>query len=435
MTRHNGADEKVASAGLESAGFKAATDFFNQGEGVLFVTGRAGTGKSTLLRQLRALAKRNVAVVAPTGLAAVNAQGQTIHSFFKFAPKLIKPAEVRGAKILKSLDCLIIDEVSMVRADLMDGIDRALRLARGRPRQPFGGVQLLLFGDVHQLSPVIQRELYPYFDEAYGGIYFFHAPAFREAVCQMLELTEVFRQKDGDFVSVLNAIRDGRAGPEELGVLNARVMPLDKVADPSSAVILTPTNQAAFDLNREALGRLKGAVTPFEATVTGQFEEAAFPTEKVLHLKPGAKVVLLRNDPKGRWVNGSLAEIVLIKGGQVHIAVNNEVHELEPVTWENTRYGLDEESGELTSTAIGKFRQLPIRLAWAMTIHKAQGLTLDAVYLDLGRGSFAHGQTYVALSRCKTLAGLGLARAIRRSDIIFDRAALGYLEIFSPLAH
>jgi hypothetical protein len=417
-----------------TAEFLKALEFFKTGSGAMFVTGRAGTGKSSLLRLLKAKAERNVAVVAPTGLAAVNAGGQTIHSFFKFAPKLINAADIKksaNAKLMRSLETLIIDEVSMVRADLMDGIDRSLRINRDRPRDPFGGVQLMLFGDVCQLSPVVQRELYSYFAENYGGVYFFNAPGFRDAGCQVLELTEVFRQRDPRFLAVLNAIRDGQAGREELETLNSRVMPLESLPKPSAAVILTPTNQAAIDMNREALGRLKGAVTPVEAAISGQFEEASYPTEKVLHLKQGAKVVLLRNDPKGRWVNGSLAEIVLIKGGAVHIAVNGEVHELEPVTWENTRYGVDTETGALTSNAVGKFRQLPIRLAWAMTIHKAQGLTLESVYLDMGRGGFAHGQTYVALSRCKTLEGLGLARAIRRSDVIFDRAALRYRELFT----
>jgi len=413
--------------------FQAAERFFDSGEGALFVTGRAGTGKSTLLRRLKERGGHTAVVVAPTGLAAVNAGGQTIHSFFKFAPKLINPSDVKRAanpKLIQSIDTLIIDEVSMVRADLMHGIDLALRLNRDRPRDPFGGVQLMLFGDVCQLSPVIQRELYPYFEENYGGVYFFNAPGFRDAGCEVLELNQVFRQKDEEFIAILNAIREGRAGPDDYAALNARVMPLENMAKPASAVILTPTNQAAIDMNREALGRLKGSVTPFEATISGQFDEGAYPTEKVLHLKTGAKVVMLRNDPKGRWVNGTLAEVALVKGREVHIAVNDEVHELEPVTWENTRYALNDATQEITSDSVGKFRQLPVRLAWAMTIHKAQGLTLESVYLDMGRGGFAHGQTYVALSRCKTLEGLGLARPIRRSDVIFDRAALRYRELF-----
>ncbi len=429
-------------AAMASDPFGATERFFDAREGMLFVTGRAGTGKSTLLRRLKDREGRNCAVVAPTGLAAVNAGGQTIHSFFKFPPRLIEARDIRksaNARVMRSLDCLIIDEVSMVRADLMHGIDRALRINRERPREPFGGVQVMLFGDVHQLAPVVQRELHAHFEESFGGIYFFNAPVFRDAGGDMLELTRVFRQTDAQFVALLNAVREGRPDRETFEALNARVMPLEAVAQRAKTVILTPTNQIAFELNRQALGELKGSASAFEAQITGQFEESAYPTDKILFLKPGAKVVLLRNDPKGRWVNGTLAEVVLIKGGAVHIAVDDEVHELEPVTWEALRYGVsedgsgDEAEGRLKSETVGKFRQLPIRLAWAMTIHKAQGLTLESVYLDMGRGSFAHGQTYVALSRARSLEGLALARPLRRSDIVFDEAALRYRQLFTAL--
>ena len=429
-------------AAMASDPFGATERFFDAREGMLFVTGRAGTGKSTLLRRLKEKTGRNCAVVAPTGLAAVNAGGQTIHSFFKFPPRLIEARDIRksaNARVMRSLDCLIIDEVSMVRADLMHGIDRALRINRERPREPFGGVQVMLFGDVHQLAPVVQRELHAHFEESFGGIYFFNAPVFRDAGGDMLELTRVFRQTDAHFVALLNAVREGRPDRDAFEALNARVMPLEAVAQRAKTVILTPTNQIAFELNRQALSELKGSASAFEAQITGQFEESAYPTDKVLFLKPGAKVVLLRNDPKGRWVNGTLAEVVLIKGGAVHIAVDDEVHELEPVTWEALRYGVseggsgDEGEGRLKSETVGKFRQLPIRLAWAMTIHKAQGLTLESVYLDMGRGSFAHGQTYVALSRARSLEGLALARPLRRADIVFDEAALRYRQLFTAL--
>jgi ATP-dependent DNA helicase PIF1 len=431
--------DAAPDAAMAPDAFVAAERFFDARQGLLFVTGRAGTGKSTLLRRLKDREGRNCAVVAPTGLAAVNAGGQTIHSFFKFPPRLIEARDIRksaNARVMRSLDCLIIDEVSMVRADLMHGIDRALRINRERPREPFGGVQVMLFGDVHQLAPVVQRELHAHFEESYGGIYFFNAPVFRETGGDMLELTRVFRQTDAHFVALLNAVREGRPDRETFEALNARVMPLDAVPQRAKTVILTPTNQVAFEMNRQALSELKGSASAFEAQITGQFEESAYPTDRVLFLKPGAKVVLLRNDPKGRWVNGTLAEVVLIKGGTVHIAVDDEVHELEPVTWEALRYavgegGSGEGEGGLKSETVGKFRQLPIRLAWAMTIHKAQGLTLESVYLDMGRGSFAHGQTYVALSRARSLEGLALARPLRRADIVFDEAALRYRQIFT----
>jgi ATP-dependent exoDNAse (exonuclease V) alpha subunit len=422
--------------------FDAAKAAFLAGRGVLFVTGRAGTGKSTLLRSLRQInqgkqTRRNLAVLAPTGLAAINVQGQTLHSFFRLPPRLI---DVRGlkpganAKLIRALDCLIIDEVSMVRADLMDAVDRALRLGRERPREPFGGCQVILFGDPHQLSPVCQREMMPFFEEKYGGVHFFSAPVFAEAEGDMLELTQVFRQTDADFVGLLNAAREGCLGREHYEMLNSRLLPADEAERDHDAVILTTTNQMAQDVNVRALDRLRGKLASIEATVTGRFEESAYPTDKVLALKVGAKVMMVRNDPKGRWVNGTLGTIAAIRKEEVSVEINGEVHEIEPVSWENTRYSAGEENSEIEATSAGKFKQLPLRLAWAMTIHKAQGLTLPRLHLDLGRGSFAHGQTYVALSRCRSLEGLSLARAIRPRDLFCLQAALDYRRRFQPLA-
>lgn len=425
-----------------TAEFDAAETAFLSGRGLLFVTGRAGTGKSTLLRHLRQsnalkAKRRNLAVLAPTGLAAVNVQGQTVHSFFKLPPRQVDVRTIRAgpnAKLIRALDCLIIDEVSMVRADLMDGIDWAMRLGRERLREPFGGCQVILFGDPHQLSPVIQREMIPHFEEKYGGIHFFTAPGLRDADGELLELTQVFRQTERDFVDLLNAARGGSLAKEHYDMLNARLLSLEEARSRPDIVILTTTNQMAQDVNAQALDQLRGKLVPIEATVSGHFDESAFPTEKTLHLKVGAKVVMVRNDPKGRWVNGTLGVIANIKKGEVAVDIDGEIHDVEPVSWENTRYGVDAEGDEVTTSTAGKFKQLPLRLAWAMTIHKAQGMTLKHVHLDLGRGSFAHGQTYVALSRCTSLGGLSLARPIRRNDLIFDPAALDYRRYFTSLA-
>lgn len=427
----------VWPAGIEpTPEFETALDFIHKRDGDLFVTGRAGTGKSTLLRTLRDSLGQSCAVVAPTGLAGVQVGGQTIHSFFGLPPRLIQPEDIRKSRngaVMRRLDTLIIDEVSMVRADLMHGIDMSLRLNRGRSKEPFGGVQLVLFGDLHQLPPVVDNQSAGYLHETFGGPFFFQAPAFRDGRCVLLELGHVFRQIDEDFIRVLNAIREGDAGPDELELLNARVSPLARLRDAGDAVILTTTNAAAARINQAFLQALPGEEKVHKATVTGEYSPGAFPTEADLVLKVGAKVILIRNDSLKRWVNGTLADVSRIEGERVWIKIGKTEHELEPIAWESIRFAYDTSKDEIMRTVAGTFSQLPVRLAWALTIHKAQGLTLDRVYIDLGRGAFAHGQTYVALSRCRTLEGLRLGRPLRASDVMFDQSALGYRDIFTPL--
>ncbi len=405
--------------------------------GSLFVTGRAGTGKSTLLRFLKRNLAQNTVVLAPTGLAAVNVQGQTIHSFFGFPPQLITDDIVkkcRRAAMFRYLETLIIDEVSMVRADLMHGIDKALRLTRKKPHVPFGGVQIIAMGDLHQLSPVIRdHDTMRHFQDAFGGVYFFHAPVCHDAPLGLMEVTEVFRQQDAGFLDALNGIREGDPSRDHLDMLNSRVTPFRSMPDHQDYTVLTPINRAAESTNMGFLNQLKGNAAQFDAIVTGRFDQSAFPTDFTLQLKEGCKVVMLRNDPDRRWVNGTQARISRIEGRTVWVDVAGEEHELEPVTWENTGYEYDPETNELEQKVVGSFRQLPVRLAWALTIHKSQGMTLDKAYIDFGRGAFAHGQAYVALSRARSLDGLALARNIRPSDIIFDENALGYRSVFDRL--
>ncbi len=404
----------------------------------LFVTGRAGTGKSTLLRCLKTNLPQKTAVLAPTGLAAVNVQGQTIHSFFGFPPQFITAEIVkkcRRAALFRNLDTIVIDEVSMVRADLMQGIDMALRMTRKQPAKPFGGVQIVAMGDLHQLPPVVrEREMVAHFRDTFGGIYFFNAPVFRDAPLGLIELNTVFRQQDPYFIEALNGIREGSPGRNHMDVFNDRVAPFRSLPDCDDYIVLTPVNQAADHTNRVFLDRLTTRAESFDAIVTGKFEPSAYPTDAALVLKEGSKIVLLRNDPDKRWVNGTQARISRIDGRTVWIDVAGEEHELEPVTWENIRYDHDPETDRMVETVAGSFRQLPVRLAWALTIHKSQGMTLDKVYVDFGRGTFAHGQAYVALSRARSLNGLALARPIQQSDIIFDPEALGYRSLFEPLA-
>jgi ATP-dependent DNA helicase PIF1 len=415
--------------------YQAAYDFLREGDGHLFVTGRAGTGKSTLLRCLRDLLAAEMVVVAPTGLAAVNVGGQTIHSFFGFPPRLIRPDDIRrsrNGRVMRRLEFLVIDEVSMVRSDLMWAIDQSLRVNRGRPREPFGGVRLAMFGDLHQLPPVVNdAEVAEHLESAQGGPFFFSVSALREgAGTSLIELTEVFRQKDEALLTVLNRIRDGDADEDDLATLNERTHAIRTLSEGEPYVILTPTNAAASRINKAYLDALPAASRAYEAGVTGEFNAAAHPTEATLVLKPGAKVMLLRNDPDRRWVNGTIARISRLGDKRVWVEVDGGEHEVEPASWESRRYAYDKTQEKIVENVAGTFRQFPLRLAWALTIHKSQGLTLDKVYIDLGRGTFAHGQTYVALSRCRSLEGLALARPLRPSDILFDRSAMGYRENF-----
>ena len=427
-------------AGIKpTAEYQAARRFLAENDGHLFVTGRAGTGKSTLLRALAGMITDDMVVVAPTGLAAVSVGGQTIHSFFGLPPRLIGPQDIkriRNGALMRRLKVLIIDEVSMVRSDLMWGIDQMLRVNRGRLREPFGGVRLVMFGDLHQLPPVVpEGDIASHLEAAHGGPFFFTIEALVEgAGTHLLELTEVFRQTDPELIEILNSIRDGLATTDGLKLLNQRVNPLRTLREGDPYVILTPTNAAAQRINIAYLNALEGTPFTYAAGVTGEFSDSAHPTDAALTLKAGAKVILLRNDSERRWVNGTIARVSRLEEKRVYLDIDGDEHEIEPVAWENRRYAFDETEGKIVERVAGTFKQYPVRLAWALTIHKAQGLTLDKVYLNLGRGTFAHGQAYVALSRSRTLEGLVLDRALMPRDIIFDPAALGYRERFPLLA-
>jgi ATP-dependent DNA helicase PIF1 len=418
--------------------FRAAHDYLREGKGHLFVTGRAGTGKSTLLKALRDLLDDTMVVVAPTGLAAVNVGGQTIHSFFGLPPRLIRKDDIRrsrNGRIMRGLKFLVIDEVSMVRSDIMWAIDQSLRLNRGKAREPFGGVRLAMFGDLHQLPPVIDEgEVASHLETEHGGPFFFDVGALREGHgTALIELAQVFRQKDEALIGVLNKVRDGDAGEDDLTVLNERVHPIRTLSEGEPYVILVPTNAAARRINAAYLEALPARPETYQAGVTGEFNESAQPTDATLVLKAGAKVMMLRNDADKRWVNGTIARVSRLEPDKVFVEVDGEEHEVERVSWENRRYAFDSAAESIVETVAGTFKQFPLRLAWALTIHKSQGLTLDKVYIDLGRGTFAHGQAYVALSRCRTLEGLALARPLRPTDILFDPAVMGYRRLFEPL--
>jgi len=418
--------------------FLAAQDYLREGKGHLFVTGRAGTGKSTLLKCLRDLMGDKMVVVAPTGLAAVNVGGQTIHSFFGLPPRLVKKDDIRrsrNASIMRKLKFIVIDEVSMVRSDLMWGIDQSLRVNRGRSKEPFGGLRLAMFGDLHQLPPVVNEgEMAAHLENEHGGPFFFDVGALREGRgTALIELTEVFRQRDQSLIDVLNKVRDGEAGEDDLALLNERVHPIRRLSEGEEYVILVTTNAAAKRINDAYLEALPGHTVTYDASVTGEFNDSAQPTDANLVLRPKAKVMMLRNDPDKRWVNGTIARVARIQPDKVWVEIDGTEHEVERVSWENRRYAYDKELEQVVETVAGTFKQFPLKLAWALTIHKSQGLTLDKVYIDLGRGTFAHGQAYVALSRCRTLEGIALARPLRPSDILFDPAVMGYRQKFDAL--
>jgi ATP-dependent DNA helicase PIF1 len=425
--------------------FGRALELLENSDRNVFITGKAGTGKSTLLEHFRATTKKRVAVLAPTGVAALNVQGQTIHSFCGFKPDItldkvrkIPKRFADRAALVKNLETVVVDEVSMVRADLFDCFEKFLRLNGPHPRKRFGGVQVVLIGDLYQLPPVVtgaEREL---FASHYESPFFFSAHVLADAApaFELVELEKIYRQKDAEFIALLNAIRNRSVTDDDLARLNSRVNPAYVPSDGALAITLTSTNDLAAERNREKLAGLPGRSRAYEGLIDGEFDRSAYPTDERLELKPGAQVMLLTNDPHGRWVNGSIgrvAEIVSIKGEDdvivVELADGLEV-ELRPNIWELFRFSFDEESRTITSEPVGAFTQYPLRLAWAVTIHKSQGKTFDRVVVDVGRGTFAHGQVYVALSRCTSFEGLVLRRPILRQHIRMDWRVVRFLTGF-----
>ncbi|HVY89522.1 MAG TPA: AAA family ATPase [Hyphomonadaceae bacterium] len=397
----------------------------------VFLTGRAGTGKTTLLRQLIFNSLEKAVVLAPTGLAAVNVGGQTIHSFFNFPPRLLDEGDtrkIRNGRLVRAIETMVIDEVSMVRADMMQAIDNTLRLNRGS-KQPFGGVRMILSGDLHQLPPVVEGEVEHILEQSYGGPWFFRAPAFAAAQFRLAALKRVFRQEDAVFIRILNALRNGRLSEEDEAILRTRVSERTPAEASLTHVVLTPNNAAAWKINQLRLAELPGEAKGYAATLEGNFEAKAFPTEEVLELKPGARVMMIRNDPQGRWVNGSLGVVSALGDSDCFVKINGEVHRVAQQAWEKFRYEFDAAAKSVSRTVVGSFKQLPLRLAYAVTIHKSQGMTLDKVHIDFDRGMFAHGQAYVAFSRCRTLEGLELSRPLRPRDIIIDRSAFDFGEL------
>lgn len=416
-----------------------AWDFVEHTGRSIFLTGKAGTGKTTFLKTVVARSSKRTIVVAPTGVAAINAGGMTIHSFFQlpFSP-FVPNAQIKSKydfgkekrKIIASLDLLIIDEISMVRSDLLDAVDSVLRRFRNRYK-PFGGVQLLMIGDLQQLTPVVtpedERMLAPYYDTPY----FFGSKALAQIDYVTIQLEKVYRQQDDVFLTLLNHIREGHPTAEDLQLLNSRCQPSFIPKPEEGYVRLTTHNQMANNYNERELQKLPGCAFTYHAKIEGTFPDYAYPTAETLVLKEGAQVMFVKNDPSGnhRYYNGRIGHVTLAEKDRllVYCPGDPDAIEVEPLEWENTRYTLNGDTREIETEILGKFSQLPLRLAWAITIHKSQGLTFERAIIDASL-SFAPGQVYVALSRCKTLEGMILASHIPLQAIINDERVDDYIE-------
>ncbi len=395
-----------------------------------FITGKAGTGKSTLLRLFSSSTKKKHVVLAPTGIAALNVAGQTIHSFFSFPPRIIRSEDIkvkkRFSKLYKSLDCIIIDEISMVRADVLDGINWFLQLNR-QNNAPFGGVQIIAFGDLFQLPPVLgkgsEREI---IKMLYGSPFFFNAEILQTNQLIGIELKHIFRQESALFKNILNRIRMGRSDADDLILLNNRC---EKPKSSQPIIKLSTVNYKVDAINQKELSNLDGSPKIFIAEKTGTFPANIYPTEEHLVLKKEAQVMFIKNDQEGRFVNGTLGVVKQIEPNLIiETEEKNELIAIEKAEWENVQYvpSIDSLTPKFEVKVLGSFKQYPLKLAWAMTIHKSQGKTFDQVNVDLDRGAFEHGQTYVALSRCRTMEGLYLSRPIQPKDIFIYPEVVDY---------
>jgi ATP-dependent exoDNAse (exonuclease V) alpha subunit len=389
----------------------------------IFITGKAGTGKSTLLTDIaedESFNKR-FAICAPTGVAALNVNGQTIHTLFdisiSYTPN--QPISIRPNKVsvLRELQVLIIDEISMVRAEILDAIDRTLQDAR-LSRLPFGGVQVIMFGDLYQLPPVIKgEELKDYLLQSYKSLYFFDALVWDKVGFDKYELQHIFRQENEDFKHLLNQIREGTFDSETLKILNTRVCDLPQ--DTKNLVTLCTLNDDVTYINRRELDNLPGEAILYQATY--DFTAKEYPADQLLYLKDNAQIIMIRNDKElERWANGTIGTIHSLNKDNINVKIGESIYKVEKESWDKVEHSYNAKEDKITKNKQGSFVQYPLKLAWAMSIHKSQGKTLDKALINLGKKAFASGQVYVALSRCKTLEGIYLQRAIKPRDIIVD---------------
>jgi ATP-dependent DNA helicase PIF1 len=417
--------------------FKEILDLLEYSQGHFFITGKAGTGKSTLLQVFRNTTQKRVAVLAPTGIAALNVRGQTIHSFFGFPPRMMDASEIHVSKkkrLYQNIDTIIIDEVSMVRADVIDNIDLFLKKNRQNPL-PFGGVQMVFFGDLFQLPPVVAQQFEKeYFQKFYSSPYFFSSKVIQsELELPMIELNQVFRQEERHFISMLDQIRTGDLDEYLMEDLNQRYIALPENRD--YFITLCSTNATANAINMAEIKKLDGVRVSYQANVHGNFQLSNAPADQLITLCEGAQIMCVKNDPQKQYVNGTIAKVKeLHQDRLIATTIENDSTvrsiEITEQTWEMIKYEHDpSEPRKIKSEVTGSFTQLPVKLAWAITIHKSQGKTFDRVIIDMGRGAFESGQSYVALSRCRTLGGVYLKKMIMPRDIIVDEKIVEYYQL------
>lgn len=443
-------DTNIDNIDMDNPELKQALQIIHYTRNSLFLTGKAGTGKSTLLRYIAATTKKKHVILAPTGIAAINAGGVTLHSFFKLPFHPLLPNDTRYSvrnirntlryngekiKMLRELELIIIDEISMVRADIIDFIDKVLRVYCRNMREPFGGKQMLFVGDIYQLEPVLKEEDRQLLHNFYQGYFFFDAIVFRTFRLISIELRKVYRQSDPVFINILDHIRSNHATDADLALLNKRVTTNQVVPSDNEMRITLSTRRDTVDyINQQELAKLSGDTVVFTGIIKGEFPENSLPTPIKLEVKPGAQVIFIKNDMSHRWVNGTLGTVTCIdKSKQIITVVTDDKKEydVEPDQWENIRYHFNEKEQKIEDELIGTYIQFPLRLAWAITIHKSQGLTFKNVNIDFTGGVFAGGQTYVALSRCTSLEGINLKSAIRPSEIFVRQEVTNFAKQYN----
>lgn len=418
--------------------FKEVLDLMENTYHNLFITGNAGTGKSSLLKTWRNNTKKEYIVLAPTGIAAVNVQGQTIHSAFRFPLDILFShtiKTIRANEIFRKVDTIVIDEISMVRADIFDAMDLYLRINGPDSTKPFGGVQLILFGDPYQLPPVVTGDDAEIFGKIYSSPYFFASKAFYETRINYIQLTHIFRQKDPQFISILNRIRNNTMEKSDFDVINKLYEPFEERPEGQNYITLTTINRIANEINQNALYKIDSPEFVYKATVKGMFKKESFPVDEELRLRVGAQVMFVRNDSDKRWVNGTLGKVVYLDQYRIDVEVKEwdctRVYTVPKETWESTKYDKDTVTNKIVTRKMGSYTQYPLKIAYGITIHKSQGSTFDNVDLHFGNGAFVSGQTYVAFSRCRTLEGIKLLKKIEPTDILLDKEIVEFMKNFN----
>lgn len=441
-------DGELQNIDLNNPEFQDAWDVLQHTHRSVFLTGKAGTGKSTFLKYIRETTRKKTVVLAPTGIAAVNVGGQTMHSFFKipFKPLLPDDPDIANitrlrkmlrytkekVKLIRELELIIIDEISMVRADVIDFVDRVLRVYSGNMREPFGGKQLLLVGDIFQLEPVVTHDMRDILRRYYKNFFFFNARAFSLINLVSIELRKIYRQSDSDFISLLDRVRINRATSADIARLNQRCNPNYQEINDNFAITLATRRDTVDSINDEHMQALKTPEFIYEGKIEGDFPENSLPTALRLTLKEGAQVIFIRNDKEGRWYNGTIGKVTLLRDDEVYVTLENGIElEVLPEIWENMQYSYNEKEKKVEEKVLGTFIQVPIKPAWALTVHKSQGLTFNNVVIDFVGGAFTGGQTYVALSRCTSMEGITLLKPLSERDIIVNMAVVDFSRQFN----